>query len=71
MPTIIAQYPVPKNKLTPEPPNTPDRQARTNFVYVQVLDYTGKIYIDKTRWLPVRSRQGYQYIIICYDYGSD
>ena len=71
MPTIIAQYPVPKNKLTPEPPNTPDRKARTNFVYVQVLDYTGKIYIDKTRWLPVRSSQGYQYIIICYDYGSD
>ena len=65
---IIAPNPVPNNKITLEPLNTPDQEACTKFMYVQAIDYTYQIYTYQTVQFPVLFNQGYQYILLCYDY---
>ena len=46
-----------------------DKPAPT--FYAHALEYTGQIYTYQTRRFPVQYSQGYQYILICYDYESN
>ena len=68
---LIDIYPVPNNKLTLKPLNTPDQESCIRFLYKQSLDYTGQIYTDQTVILPVLASRVYQYSLFCYDFDSN
>jgi hypothetical protein len=59
----------PTKTTVPESP--PEPKTRTNWVYMQPIEVTGKIFSNQTGRFPLTSSRGNKYIMIVYDYDSN